>query len=394
MLDVQPLILEELHRLAPADDVGAATWEDVLRRASPGTRRPRYGLIAAAAAALLVIVWLAAPAFGVNPPFLDFFSTSKHVPKRLVTSFQVLNLTAPHGMSPHVLAGQTRRVTVYRLRDGSPFPLYVAPRKGGGFCFTFGYGGGCTDRNAAPHDERGDVNAREIGLGRLGSHIYAGTVYDQRIDHLELRLADGGHVDIPLLWVSPPIDAGFFLYDLTRPQRFAAHAPKALAAVDSDGRVLGVNRSMFAPQPAWFDPRKVSNPAQRHVVLRSGRSTVEIAPSRTGGDCWWLQHDGRTAGSGCAPPRYLTVPMAGGLNHGTRWTSFHAQVEADVARVELRFQDGTQVELLPVHGFVLYEIPTVHWARGSRLYLALAFDARGRRLARQTFDPRDAGVYG
>ena len=392
MHDAHPVILEELHRLAPLDEAGAPAWDDVVRRAGPGRRgvRPARLVLGAAAA---VVVWLAAPAFGVRPPFLDFFSSSRDVPKRLVRSFEAMNVTAPHGMSPHVLAGQMRRVTVYHLRNGEPFPLFVAPRKGGGFCYVFGYGGGCTDRNGSPHDQLGDVNAREIGLGRLGSHVYAGSVFDQRVDHLRMRFADGADVDIPLLWVSPPIDAAFFLYDLTPAQRRQPHSPTALLAIDAHGHVLGRNRSMFAPPPPWFDPRRVSDPASRRTILRSGQLSIAIAPSRTGGNCWWLLHDAQTFGRGCAPPRYQTVPMAGGLNHGGRWTSFSAQVKPTVDRVELRFQGGSRVELRPVEGFVLYDIPTAHWPPGSRLYAALAFDTHGRRLTRQTFDPRDRGGY-
>lgn len=392
MLDVEPVILEELQRLVPPGDIPRPAWDDVLRRIEPiGHRRRR--MWPAYAIAAVVIVWLAAPAFGVRPPFLDFFSSSAHVPKRVVRSFKVLNVVAPRGMSPNVVAAQTRRVTVYHLRDGKRFPLFVAPRRTGGFCYTFGYAGGCTDRSANPHDQTGDLNVRDIGLGRLGSHIYAGSVFDQRIDHLQLRFVDGTHADIPLLWVSPPIDAGFFLYDLTYSERRSAHAPKEMVALDAQGHVLARNRSMFAPPSRWSNPANVSDPSRKRVILRSGEMTIAVSPSSAGGNCWWLQANGLNVGGGCAPPRYLTIPMAGGLNHGTHFTSFSAQLRPAVARVELRFQDGARIELHPVEGFVLYDIPPTHWPRGSRLIEAVAFDAGGSLLRRQTFDPREFGTY-
>jgi hypothetical protein len=388
MLDAEPVILDELRRLAPPDDGRIPDWDDIVR-ATATARRRRLPLYALAA---VLVVWLAAPAFGVQPPFLDFFS-SKAAPQRIVHSFQIMNVVAPRGMGPQVIAAETRRVTVYRLRDGKPFPLFVAPRKGGGFCFVIGFGGGCADRRAGPHSEPGDLNARLIGLGRYGSHVLAGFVDDQRIDHLEVRFADGGSASVPLLWVSPPIDAGFFLYDLTFAQRHPAHAPTAVLAVDASGKVLARNRSMFAPPPAWADPGKVSDPAHKRVILHSGAMTIAVSPARTGGYCWWLQHNGQTFGRGCAPPRYQTVPMAGGMNHGAHFTSFSAQLQPRVARVELRFQDGARVALHPVDGFVLYDLPPTHWSRGTRLFAALAFDGSGRLLARQAFDPRERGVY-
>jgi hypothetical protein len=98
-------------------------------------------------------------------------------------------------------------------------------------------------------------------------------------------------------------------------------------------------------------------------------------------------------GSGCAPPRYQTLPMEGGLNHGDDITVFSARVKPDVVRVELRFQDDTQIVLRPVEGFVLYTLPKSHWPRGYRLTAAVAYSTVGKQLARQTFDPKEVGAY-
>jgi hypothetical protein len=340
-----------------------------------------------------VIVLLAGPALGIGPPFLDFFS-SKHAPGPVVRSFAVLNVGAPRGMSPKVIAGQTRLVTTYRLGDGKPFPLWVAPTRTGGFCFRFGYGGGCADRSVSSHDGNGDRNEGAIGLGRFGSHILAGEVFDKRITKLEVRFKNAAAVSVPLLWVSPPIDAGFFLYDLSRTQRQPGAGPVAVVALDAQGQEIARNVSMFQPRPAWSDPRKVADLSKRHVILRSGRLSIAIAPSRTGGNCFWMKVDVyQTISTGCAPPRYLTMPMAGGLGHGTGFTGFSAQVKPSVNRVELRFQDRTRIVLQPVEGHVLYDIPAAHWPRGHRLVAAVAYATSGKRLASQTFDPEQVGAY-
>lgn len=395
MLDVEPVILEELDRLAPAS-VREPAWEEVLRRAQPPRRRSARRRAALYALAAAIIAYLAAPAFGLGTPFADFFS-SKHAPKQAVEDFRMQNVVGAHGfgVDPKILAGEARRITVYRLRDGRPFPLDVAPRRGGGFCFDFGLGGSCAPRRGARHprvpDRHGDRNAGAIAMVTIGYHrssVFAGYVYDKRIAKLVIDLKDQHPVDVPLLWVSRPIDAGFFAYDLTEFQR-THHNVAAVVAVDAHGKEIARIASVFAPRPASANWRNVAEPSKRRVILRSGGATIAIAPSRTGGNCFWLRSAGGIDESGCPPPRDLTRPMLGGLGG----TIFSAQVQPAVARVELRFQDGARTTLHPVEGFVLYSIPKDHWRRGHRLVAAIAYAVDGRRLARESIDPRLPGVY-
>jgi hypothetical protein len=397
MIDVEPLIVSELERMLPLPAGTRADWADVLGRAGIRGARSRRRLTPRRAGlyalAIAIVVYLAAPALGVGTPFLDFFS-AKHAPKRVVKDFRQQNAAGSHGIgvNPKVLAGQARQVTVYHLRNGKAFPLDVAPRRGGGFCFDFGYGGSC----AAPHprrgpDQPGDHNGSAIALileGLRGTSVLAGYVYDQHIAELQVRGKHGSAVDVPVLWVSPPINAGFFLYNLTNVQR-RRHTIAAIVALDAQGKVLARIASIFRPRPAWANWRNVADLSKRHVILRSGQATIAIAPSRTGGYCFWLRSAGGAGGSGCAPPRYLTQPMVGGLGG----TVFSAQVKPVVGRVELRFQDGTRTELHPVEGFVLYSIPASHWPRGHRLTAAIAYSSAARQLMRQTFDPGLPGVY-
>jgi hypothetical protein len=391
MIDVEPLIVSELERMLPLPDAGRASWADVLGRVGQPRRRLTARRAGLSALAFAIVVYLAAPAFGLGTPFLDFFS-AKPAPKSVVKDFAMQNASgALTGVSPKVLAGEARRITVYHLRDGRPFPLDVAPRRGGGFCFDFGYGGSCAAPNVRRPDDPGDRNASAIGLvvaGFHGSTVLAGYVYDKHIAKLEVRLKRGSPISVPLLWVSPPIDAGFFAYNVTEFQR-NHHSIVALVAVDAQGREVARVASIFRPAPPWANWRSVADLSQRHVILRSGEATISIAPSRTGGYCFWLRSAGGAGGSGCAPPRYLTRPMIGGLGS----TVFSAQVKPEVARVELRFQDGARTELRPVKGFVLYSVPRRHWPRGHRLTAAVAYSSSGKELARQTFDPKELAAY-
>jgi hypothetical protein len=396
MLDVEPLILDELSQLAPVEPALAGDWQSVLvqvRAIHPPTRFTRRRVLWAVGAVILLLV-VAAPALGLPPGLLDFFS-AKHAPKRVIHQFAMLGVGAPRGMNPHVIPGQTRLVTTYHLRDGTRMPLWVAPTRGGGFCYVLG-GGGCVARTEHIPNRDGDLDVGQLDVARfsnLGVKTIEGSVANQRTTKLELRFADKREVALPLLWVSPPISRGFFFYQLTGAERHGAHRPTELVALDKEGRVLARVVSAFRLPPPWANPNNVSNRADRHVILRSGPLSIAIAPSRTGGNCSWLQYHGKTIGSGCAPPRFQTEPMAAGLSHGTGFTGFDAQVNVNVAGVVLRFQDGAPLTLRPVDGHVLYNIPKAHWPRGHRLVEADAYSASGRKLATEKFDPRALGDY-
>jgi hypothetical protein len=397
MLDVEPLILDELGRLAPYEPELAGDWQSVLARAGssrPHRRLQRKRMLWAAVAGLVLLIAVAAPALGLGPPFLDFFS-AKHAPKRVVHEFALFGVGAPRGMNPHVIPGQTRLVATYHLRNGKPMRLWVAPTRGGGFCYVLG-GGGCIARHARIPDRNGDLNMGQLAVGRFsngGLRIIQGSVADRRTTKLELRFADGRQVTLPILWVSQPISRGFYLYQLTSAQRHPTHRPTEIVALDAKGQVLARIVSAFRLPPPWSNPNRVSDRADRHVILRSGPLSIAVAPSRTGGNCSWVLYRGQTIGSGCAPPRLQTEPMTGGLSHGTGFTGFSAQLKRNVARVVLRFQGGTKVTLLPVDGHALYDIPRAHWPRGHRLTEADAYDAAGHKLATQKFDPRQVGLY-
>lgn len=408
MLDVEPLILEELHRLSPLDETEHGDWEAAVARATTSLnavrstahpRRARWSRRSMwiALAAVVFLIAVAAPALGLGPPFLDFFS-SKHASKRVIHQFALLNVGAPRGMSPKVISGQTRLVTTYHLRTGKAFPLWVAPTRAGGFCYLLGYGGGCVAPNAPTHPRFGDLNTGQLDVGRLGANVIAGSVANKQTAKVEVRFLHGSAASPPVIWVGPPINHGFYFYELTRRQQNPSRRPTAVVALSDKSGVLARVASMFRAPPAWFNPNKVSNRADRHVILRSGRLSITTAPSTTGGSCWWLKYRRwQTIGSGCAPPRLQTIAMAGGQNHwedhGDGFTSFSAQVKPSVRRVVLRFQDGATMTLAPVQGHVLYDIPKAHWPRGHRLTIATAYNKAGTSLASQKFDPLQTGVY-
>jgi hypothetical protein len=230
MIDVEPMIISELERMLPLPDGSAADWGDVLGRAGlAGARRlPRRRAFLLVGATALVGLAIAVPAFGLAHSVIDWFSAPT-APEPAQKSFQSLDIGAPAGMAPGV-SGPARSVMDAQL-DGKDAHFWVAPTASGGFCFLLeGYGGGC-DRN------------RQLPLGWVvvggTSPVIFGDTLPAGIDHVEASFANGQNVSIPVVYVSSPIDAGFFVYQLPGAGSPPEAWPATLEAVRGDGTVAG-----------------------------------------------------------------------------------------------------------------------------------------------------------
>jgi hypothetical protein len=386
-------------RLSLLVDVPAAgDWGDVERRVRRARRHRMVTTAAIVAAALIVAV---PAAFGLHRVVVDFLS-AEPAPERVRLDFARLGLGAPKGMAPGVIAGQTRKVPV-RSADGSETYVWVAPTQRGGFCLTWANGtGGCHARTG------GGVGASFSGSGdKNGVTIrqVAGATTRTEAERLELRFADGTTLELPITWVSPPIDAGFYAYEIPTGRK-----PQELALYADGGDVLA--RESF-PDP---DPLVTEDPAtglpkavvyeRRHEILtirtEHGRQiTLYSAPSRLhtrgwDGRCFWLSARGGPvdrAFYGCGHPAPGAPPLAAGIHGGGSPVLFAGAVGEHVASVELHFQDGDVIELPAAEGWVLGEIPSRHYAPGTRLTRAIARDAAGAEVGRQNFDPTSRGSY-
>jgi hypothetical protein len=216
--------------------------------------------------------------------------------------------------------------------------------------------------------------------------------------------ADGEEAEIPVVWVSPPIDAGFFLFWVPDGRRTAGRHVTALTAEDADGRVLArqtfrLVRTEDVERPVRLpDGNLVRLPARADVDrarklfdfrAENGQPVwLWVIPTRDGGSCWAFNR-----GGGCPPADYeQEIPMAGGLSGGTP-VLFQAEVRDEVATVELRYEDGTVERLEPREGFVLHEIGAAHYEKGHRLEAAVALGPLGNELMRQPFRPDSPAVY-
>jgi hypothetical protein len=389
------LLAERLALLVDAPNT--PDWGDVRRRVRRARRRRVLTTAVVVAAAAIV----APAALGLHRIVVDFLS-AEPAPERIQLDFARLDLGAPKGMATGVIPMQTRKVPV-RSADGSETFVWVAPTRRGGFCLRWEHGaGGCLSRTG------GGVGASFSGSGdesRLTISLVTGAITRDDAERLELRFADGTTLELPITWVSPPIDAGFYAYEIPtgrRPQELVLYA---------DGDDVLERESLPNPDPltesdpATGLPRAVVYDQRREVLTieieRGRRITLYSAPSRLhtrawDGRCLWLSARGGPvdrAFYGCGNPFPGTPPIAAGIHGGGRPVLFAGPVGDHVASVELRFQDGDKIELTAAEGYVLGEVPARHYPPGHRLDLAVARDAAGVEVGRKNFDPTSRSIY-
>jgi hypothetical protein len=419
-------LLDELARAAETEE---AAWEDVLARAalldarSAGNgdaagaahgghlrrSRPhlsttrRRGLLVVAVAALALVVVVVAAGYALGHPIIDF-GTAPKAPPKVVKDFGSLQVGAPPGMAPNVLPHQTRRITSVRI-DGKKHVLWVAPTKQGGFCdeWSDAFGGCRADRNdtfASHIDVTVQGTRNDTGVAVLG-----GSFFQSDGERLQVAYADGTSADIPFVWVTAPIDAGFYLYRVPDANRVEAHRPVSVTLLDGSDKVLdredvvdvaaeGSGDVMhrlpgygLLPVPAtavWAKRRQLFD-------LRAGDGAhlgLWIAPARGGGTCYWTnQGSGCTSASSIGKPPALGLGFEGGVTH----VNLCCTVGPRVARVEARFQDGDRIELTPKDGYLLWTIPSRHFARGHRIYQLFAYDSAGHTIAARQLPLRHVG---
>jgi hypothetical protein len=367
--------VDALARLAAANPVPAEarSWvaQDLrleelrLRLGSvPGRRLKRRIVLAAAAPVVLAAaVALVAPALGLRFGWIDFFG-AQPAPPRVVKDFASLSEGAPPGMDPNVIPGETRKVTTVTLSSGE-YTLWVAPTTPGGLCFQWSKGVGGCDRN-------GDIPLAVSwmaprGVAPPGSaedfQLVAGHVHAPWVDGVEIELSDGSTIKPDVTWVSPPIDAGFFLYEAPNGLSIrSVVATKRGEAVDSD--TLGSGRMESGMQFADVSKRRVIE----SIETSAGTATLWQAPTKTDKVCTWLEVAGaRHSIAPCLPRDDVQGISAGAVNAGDTQIVW-ALVGPTYRELVFRFDDGTTDVVRPFDGVVLHAAPA---------------DAHGTLVARQ-----------
>ncbi|MGA9762750.1 MAG: hypothetical protein WBQ14_10025 [Gaiellaceae bacterium] len=255
------VLFERLDQLV--DDCAGARgdWNDVLGRSGiavvppPPRRRfaSRRALVFAAVLAFLLVILFATPAFGLLRDWIgrkDVRFNGKTAPFVIKKEFADMSLGQPKSWDPQVIASESRRVVVYKA-FGKEYPLYVAPTRKGGFCWTIvGMGGSCASSRprSYPGKPAGNVNSYLLGVmsgmqrvpgtrSQLHSEL-SGTLFAENAASLRVEYEDHSFVQVPFVYVSKPINAGFFFWGRPSGHRRVGTRPLAVSVRDSHGELI------------------------------------------------------------------------------------------------------------------------------------------------------------
>jgi hypothetical protein len=222
---------------------GAPAWHDVVERA--GSRGGRRKMLLAAAAA--VVLAIAAPtALALRGAIVDFFE-SERAPRGVVLDFQRMDTGAPPGLNNEVVYGQTRKIFERRIGDGRVLTLWVAPNRREGFCMALSgpkHPGGfsCLWDHRPPISTTQELGASSPdGVILRGPFLVWGTLELEDAQTIEMRYEDGTRERQAVTWVSEPIGAGFFLFDIGEAHWAAGHRIHDLVVRDGNGSELWRN---------------------------------------------------------------------------------------------------------------------------------------------------------
>ena len=255
----------EVHLNALANTENDSDWAGVRHRA-----RRRTALVLGTAVLVAACLGVGA-AFGLYRDVLPW-GKQPPAPAPVVKDFDTFfgGKYAPPGMDPHVLAGETRRIATFR-NGRHRSVLYVAPTKNGGFCDSFTHlFGGCRQVRklppGAPPPKHGEVNPFAIGTygemreegSMLVNTLLAGDLLLPPGTTLSVEFADGASTDIPVIFVSPPIDAGFFFYPVPSEHVRLGYEATFLTARDAGGQIVARTRVEYE-----LPPRRSPGPPRR-----------------------------------------------------------------------------------------------------------------------------------
>jgi hypothetical protein len=322
--------------------------------------RRRFYRAAAATALLAAILLLVAPAFGVRLTELDFWEAEEGPPK-IVQNFEQMDVGAPEGMATNVIPGQTRKVGTFRYR-GNARDLWVAPTRHGGFCTLWEKsGGGCDKLGTVPLDAGfwarsvpGDLSGRRGPIPPRLYDVVLGHVNGDYADSVEIRFADGRSVQPEVVWVSEPINAGFYAFEIPEERVIAS-----VAALDEDGDVVteapaGHRDFDVPPRDALIEEKE----AHTRIETAAGEAVLWVAPTRYEGECAWVEIDGQVRQfMNCLPKGYRAEPRAGfAFFRSGEAVFFVGEFDLRLSAVEFRSADGQTAVARPERGFLLHKL--------------------------------------
>lgn len=247
--------------------VGEADWAEVESRAHAlaarsdvvQVRAPRFSSRKFALVGVAALLAVAAPAFGLPQRVVKLFSAAEPAPPRTELLFSTLDRGAPPGLETGVIARTARKAFEVELPEGVRGTLWVAPTAKGGHCELLQLigadgrprgtsGPGCDDRANATGvglTVPGPITPRGIDLGPV---VVDGHTTLADASSAIIRFEDKTETVIPLVWISDPIDAGFFVYGVPPANWKRGRLPTHLQYVDMEGNAVGEQHSIALGQ--------------------------------------------------------------------------------------------------------------------------------------------------
>jgi hypothetical protein len=280
-------LFKAIDRLVPEPD-SDGDWHAVLaladaRRADRTRVRSRTALAFVFVALAIGIPLLTTPAFGLLVDLIErtnvVFDNSKPAPNLVKKEFADLAVGAPPRFAPGILAAQAREVGTFKA-GGKTHALWVVPTRRGGYCYTFEHlFGGCrvttAERKRSLFGVTDTADATPGGKTPLVLRV-GGDVTAPNAATIELLYADGSRSMVPFVWVSAPISAGFFIYDVHSEHRTANARATAAILLDADGNELA-RQTFRSERPRHFPPPVFTPHTPR--VPRKLPATSSVPPS-------------------------------------------------------------------------------------------------------------------
>jgi hypothetical protein len=231
------------HRFAalnyPRDD---SDWLEVVRLTRARSHgRPRWALAATAIVAAGAVA--ATPAFGFWARLVRAFEDAAPAPATVQRSFESLDADAPPGLATHVRSLETRKLIL-----PSGLAIWIAPAAEQGFCWSAEAGSGaCDPRGVSPLAPVYSVTGEFTPDGTIerGPVRIDGSTTSESAASAEIHFADGDVATVPVVWVSAPIDAGFFSYEVPPSHWHGSRKPTLLVLRDDAGREIERDASVF-----------------------------------------------------------------------------------------------------------------------------------------------------
>jgi len=229
-----------------------------------GWRRPRrMAVVVAATAALALLV--VSPAIGLRGHIVRLFSDAPPAPERVVESLTALEEGAP------ALQGGSSTIDAREVLDepvgfDQRAVVWLAPRTGGGFCSLFelqrldgtsqGGGAECVPLMKSRLRFETSLSGSVSSTGEIvsGPVLIDGWVSLAKADSVDVQFEGGEAVALPFVWVSAPVNVGFFVYGVPQTHWQPGHLPTAIVVRDAEGNkiaseaVTGIDlRGAFPP---------------------------------------------------------------------------------------------------------------------------------------------------